>query len=416
MLPPFSLEQTIDKIVREEWGRILASLVKSLGDFQLAEDCLQDAIISAIDSWRKTGLPKSPAAWLIAVARRRAIDRLRRAQNFASKQPEMSYLADLEHQTTQDEEMEGDVIPDKRLEMIFTCCHPALEEKTRVALTLRTLGGLSTKEIAAAFLDNVKAMEQRLTRAKKKIAAAGIPYRVPDAADLPDRLSSVGQVIYLIFNEGYSAQSGDSLTRANLTNEAIRLGRIMHQLLPDMCEITGLLALMLLHDARRTARMNDAGEMIPLSDQNRSRWNHAKIAEGVALTKSALRQKRIGPYQIQAAISAVHGQSPTWKDTDWHEICALYEVLYGLEPTPVVQLNQAVALSYTGALPAALNLLNQAGADGALDHYQHFFAAKADILERLGQTDAALKAYEQAITLSQNAQETAFLKDKMNRL
>lgn len=414
MLPPFSLEQIIDKTVREEWGRILASLVKTLGDIQLAEDCLQDAILSALDQWNKNGLPKSPAAWLITVARRRAIDRLRSSKNFASKQPEISYLLDIENQTKQEDEVE--VIPDKRLEMIFTCCHPALEEKTRVALTLRTLGGLTTKEIASAFLDSFDAMQQRLTRAKKKIAKAAIPYRLPDAADLSDRLSSVLRVIYLIFNEGYSAGRGEELINVSLSNEAIRLARIIHQLLPDETEIAGLLALMLLHDARRNTRTDAAGAMIPLADQTRTRWSQAKITEGVRLLEINLPKKRIGPYQIQAAISAVHAQSPTWGNTDWQEITALYEVLYSLQPTPVVRINQAVALSFAGPVEHALNMLTQAAAHGQLEHYQHYFAAKADMLARLDRKDEACKAYQQAIDLSDNQREIAFLQDKKDKL
>jgi RNA polymerase sigma-70 factor (ECF subfamily) len=308
MLPPQSLDRAIERCVREEWGRILASLVKRLGDFQLAEDCLQDAVLVAMNTWAVKGLPKSPAGWLISVARRKAIDRMRRSSNFASKQGEIAYLMDIESVT--EDEVEG--FGDERLEMIFTCCHPALEEKTRVALTLRTLGGLSTEEIAAAFLDNVDAMSARLTRAKKKIAAAGIPYRVPEPGELAERLGSVLTVIYLIFNKG--------IERGDLSGEAIRLGRIILDLMPEEPEVAGLLALMLVHDARRAARLDMTGAFVPLDAQNRSRWNRTKIEEGVALLKVALGRGRVGPFQLQAAIHAVHGQAATWGETDWTEI------------------------------------------------------------------------------------------------
>ncbi len=410
MLPPLTSKATIEKTVREEWGRILASLVSNLNDFQLAEDCLQDAIVSAFDHWEKNGLPHSPAAWLITVARRKAIDRLRRTKTAAEKQNEVSYLIELEHQDKELDEV--DIIPDKRLEMIFTCCHPALGEKTSVALTLRTLGGLSTEEIASAFLDKPDAMQQRLTRAKKKIALAGIPYKIPEKEDLEDRISGVLRTIYLVFNEGYSASSGDNLTRTDLSEEAIRLARIVHQLLPQQTEAVGLLALMLLHDSRRLARTGPDGEMIALSDQNRSRWNRAKINEGVSILKGALVKKRIGSYQLQAAISAVHAQSMSWAETDWVEISALYELLYDLEPTPIIRINQAVAISFSRSLERALEILDEAAADGELDNYQPYFAAKADLLFRAGRKAQALDNMKRAIALSDNHRERAFLEQK----
>jgi RNA polymerase sigma-70 factor (ECF subfamily) len=401
MLPPLDLKRAIERSVREEWGRILASLVKSVGDFQLAEDCLQDAVLVAMDKWAADGLPKSPAAWLISVARRKAIDRLRRSANFASKQGEISYLMDLENAA---QETEVEIIPDKRLEMIFTCCHPALAEKTRVAFTLRTLGGLSTEEIARAFLDQVDAMTARLTRAKKKITAAGIPYAVPSADDLGERLSSVLTVIYLVFNKG--------VERGDLSGEAIRLGRIMHALMPEECEVAGLLALMLIHDARRSARVGQDGEFVPLEAQNRARWNRAKIDEGVALLKATLPKGRVGPYQLQAAINAVHGQAAAWGDTDWFEIAALYEVLYRVQPTDVVRINQAVAVSYAGSVEQGLAML-----DGvALDRYQPYWAARADFLMRLGRVVEARACFERAIDLSETTQEQAFLRGKLDQL
>lgn len=400
MLPPRSLDRAIERCVREEWGRILASLVKRLGDFQLAEDCLQDAVLVAMDKWAVEGLPQSPAGWLISVARRKAIDRIRRSANFASKQGEIAYLMELE--STKEDEVEG--FGDERLNMIFTCCHPALEEKTRVALTLRTLGGLSTEEIAGAFLDKVDAMSARLTRAKKKIAAAGIPYRVPEAEELAERLGSVLTVIYLIFNRG--------IERGDLSGEAIRLGRIVLDLMPNEPEVEGLLTLMLVHDARRAARLDEAGAFVPLDAQNRSRWNRAKIEEGVALLKVALARGRVGPFQLQAAIHSVHGQAATWGETDWAEIVALYEVLYREQPSPVVRINQAVAVSYAMSVASGLAMLDEVGAGGALERYQPYWAARADFLGRLGETQLAHESYEHAIELSENKQEREFLRGK----
>ena len=404
MLPPRSLDRAIERCVREEWGRILASLVKRLGDFQLAEDCLQDAVLVALKTWAVEGLPRSPAGWLISVARRKAIDRMRRSANFASKQSEIAYLMELERVT--EDEVEG--FRDERLEMIFTCCHPALEEKTRVALTLRTLGGLSTEEIAAAFLDNVDAMSARLTRAKKKIAAAGIPYRVPEPDELAERLGSVLTVIYLIFNKG--------IERYELSGEAIRLGRIILELMPEEPEVAGLLALMLIHDARRAARLDKTGAFVPLDAQNRSRWNRTKIQEGVALLKVALRRGRVGPFQLQAAIHAVHGQALTWDETDWAEIAALYEVLYREQPSPVVRINQAVAVSYAMSPACGLAMLDEVGVDRALERYQPYWAARADFLGRLAEIQLAQESYERAIELSENEQEREFLRRKAGRL
>lgn len=404
MLPPRSSDRAIECCVREEWGRILASLVKRLGDFQLAEDCLQDAVLVAMDKWAVEGLPKSPAGWLISVARRKAIDRMRRSANFASKQAEIAYLMELEG--VEEEDAIG--FGDERLEMIFTCCHPALEEKTRVALTLRTLGGLSTEEIAEAFLDKVDAMSARLTRAKNKIATAGIPYRVPEPEELPERMGSVLTVIYLIFNKG--------IERDDLSDEAIRLGRILLGLMPEEPEVAGLLALMLLHDARRVARTDEAGAFVPLDAQNRTRWNKAKIEEGVALLKAALARGSVGPFQLQAAIHAVHGQAATWGETDWAEIVALYEVFYRLQPSPVVRINQAVAASYAVSVSHALKMLDDVGVGGALEHYQPYWAARADVLGRLGKVHSARDCYERAITLSDNEPEQDFLRRKAKRL
>ncbi|MEP0944795.1 MAG: RNA polymerase sigma factor [Rhizobiaceae bacterium] len=414
MLPPSSPKTVIERTVREEWGRILASMVKSVGDFQLAEDSLQDALISAFEHWEKNGLPNSPAAWLLTAARRKAIDRLRRDQSFLGKAKDIAYLMDLENQTEQN--FDEAAVPDKRLEMIFTCCHPALEQKTRVALTLRTLGGLTTEEIAAAFLDKPQAMAQRLVRAKKKIKLAAIPYDIPDHDVLPDRISSVLSVIYLIFNEGYSASSGDSPFRADLCDEAIRLARIVSQLLPDEAEISGLLALMLLHDSRRQTRMNDDGSIIALEHQNRRRWDRGKIEQGKRLLHQILPRRAIGPYQIQAAISAVHAESDNWQDTDWPQIQALYALLYQLNPTPVVRLNQALALSHARTAQEGLAMLEEAAQDGALSNYQPYFAAKADLLTRCDNRRGARSCLQKAIELSDNSADRNFLRSKLDLL
>ena len=414
MFPPLTPKQIIDKTVREEWGRILASLVGGLNDFQLAEDCLQDAVISAMKHWSKNGLPRAPAGWLITVARRKALDKLRRTQNFAAKQDEISYLLDLENQPM-DENLMG-AIPDKRLEMIFTCCHPVLDSKSQIALTLRTLGGLSTDEIAGSFFDKPDAMQQRITRAKKKIAAAHIPYEIPEASDLPERITSVLSVIYLIFNEGYSATSGDNVLRTELTNEAIRVARILHTLLPDDTEVAGLLALMLLHDSRRNARTDDQGAIVSLEMQNRNRWDRSKILDGVSILERTLPKNEIGPYQLQAAISGAHAQSATWDQTDWQDISALYGVLFEIQPSPVVRINQAIAVSYADSLEQALTIMDEVSEFPKMQTYQHYHAALGDLLARAGKTDAAKESLRQAMALSNNAKEVSFLANKIQQL
>ncbi|MFK7856600.1 MAG: RNA polymerase sigma factor [Granulosicoccus sp.] len=413
MLPSFQLEVTINRIIREEWGRILAALVSSVGDLQLAEDCLQDAVEAALLDWNNKGLPNSPAAWLISTARRKAIDRFRRDTHFAKLQPELSYLLDLANDScSQAEALEA--IPDKRLELIFTCCHPALDKKSRIALTLRTLGGLTTEEIAHAFLDKPKAMAQRLVRAKKKISLAGIPYEVPQLDVLPERIQTVIAVIYLIFNEGYSASSGLDVARGDLAEEAIRLARIALDILPEETEVAGLLSLMLLHDSRRSSRQSSQGDIIALEHQNRYSWDKAKISEGVDLLKRTLKKQRVGVYQLQAAISALHAEAVNWQATDWKQISALYNLLYDLQPTAVVQLNRAVALSYSDSPQSALQLLNDVGASGKLDDYQPYFAARSDVLLRCAKRKEAISCIEKAIELTGNAADKQFLINRRN--
>ncbi len=414
MLPPLSLEQTITCIVREEWGRILSSLVKTLGDFQLAEDSLQDAVEAALKHWQKNGLPRSPTGWLITAARRKAIDRIRRDKAFASKQPDLAYLIELAN--AGDPAEPPGVLPDKRLEMIFTCCHPALPEKTRIALTLRTIGGLTTDEIARAFLDTRDAMARRLVRARQKIKLASIPYTVPGSAHLAERLDGVLSVIYLIFNEGYAASSGAELNRVDLINEAIRLARIMVHLMPGETEISGLLALMLLHDARRLARLDGEGRMVSLEDQNRGLWDKAKAREGVSCLKQALEQGRVGPYQLQAAISALHLEAASWQATDWPQIAALYNLLYALQPSPVVRINQAMAVSHAVSVKAAITLLDEVASGGDMSGYKAYQVARADLMARAGQPEAARGFLAQALALSDNQVERAFLNEKLKAL
>lgn len=414
MLPPFKLEQTITQIVREDWGRILASLVSSYKDWQLAEDVLQEAVEQAVIVWQRDGLPDSPAAWLLTTARRKAIDQFRKDKRYADLLPELTHHSQLlEHTDEFDVQI---VIPDKRLELIFSCCHPAIEQKTAVALTLRTLGGLSTDEIANAFLDKTATMAQRLSRAKNKISNAGIPFEVPEPEQITERLSAVLAVIYLIFNEGYSASSGTSATRIDLSDEAIRLARIVRELLPEQTEIAGLLALMLLHDSRRRARTDKSNRFVSLEQQNRAVWDKAKIREGTALLKTTLAKQQVGLYQLQAAISAVHAESAEWLETDWQQICALYELLYAMQPSAVIRINHAVAMSHANDPEPALALLESVANEPGIEQYQPFFAARADLQHRAGNTAAARRDFIKAIALSDNQVQKEYLQSRYNEI
>jgi RNA polymerase sigma-70 factor (ECF subfamily) len=398
----------LEKIYREEFGHILATLIRLLGDFDLAEEAAQDAFAAALEQWPREGIPQQPRAWIITTARHKAIDRIRRAGALDRKREEIVRLAALET-AAEGDETDGVAVADERLRLIFTCCHPALAPEAQIALALRTLCGLSTEEIARAFLTPMATMAQRIVRAKRKIRAARIPYEEPPEHLLQERLETVMAVIYLIFNEGYSATGGDALVRADLCAEAIRLGRILYELLPARSEPRGLLALMLLHDARRAARIGADGEIILLEEQDRSRWNRGQMDEGLALVDSALRTSPIGPYAIQAAIAGVHARAAEANATDWREIEALYAYLLRLQPSPVVELNQAVAVAMAGEPARALQMVEAIRARGELGEYHLLWAARADLMRRLERWAEAADSYRAALALAKAEPERRFL-------
>ncbi|MCP5382279.1 MAG: hypothetical protein H6912_07905 [Kordiimonadaceae bacterium] len=407
--PPINFEVAIHKIVREEWGYLISSLIKSFNDFHMAEDALQDAVEAALINWRKNGLPPSARAWLLTAARRKLIDKIRRDKNFESKKQQFPFFLD------NDELKESDyAVPDERLRLIFTCCHPALDHNISVALTLQLLGGLTATEIARAFLVKPETMAQRLVRGKRKIKQAGIPYIIPDQDQFATRLDAVLSVLYLIFNEGYSASSGKKHIRAELCDEAIRLARILLYLCPCEPEAEALLALMLLHNSRKSARFGENGVLVPLEEQDRSKWNMNEINEGIILVEKSLARKQIGVYQIQAAISALHSEASRFKDTNWREIVLLYDELFKLLPTPVIQLNRIVALSYLISPEESIKALE--GLKQDIGHYQPYYAALADLYKRSSKNKKAIKYYQKAISLSGNQAEQDFLKQRMSDL
>jgi RNA polymerase sigma-70 factor (ECF subfamily) len=413
----------LDSVYRAEYGRCVATLTRLFGDIGLAEEAVQDAFITALETWPARGIPDNPGAWITTTARNRAIDRLRRRRVVAEKAEILGRQALIEEElATIDPDAVIDAtetmspIVDDRLRLIFTCCHPALAMDARVALTLRTLGGLSTPEIARAFLVPEATLAQRLVRAKRKIRDAGIPYRVPDDHALPERLDGVLRVLYLVFNEGYGASTGDQLIRRDLTAEAIRLVRVLATLMPDEPEVLGLLALMLLHDARRETRTGPSGELVLLEDQDRGRWDRARIDEGQAILERAMRMRRVGPYQLQAAIASLHDEAASTAATDWAQIGAIYRILGEMQPSPVVELNRAVAVAMADGPAAGLALVDAIAANGSLDGYPYLHSTRADLLRRLGRRAEAVEAYRAARELTSNAAERAFLERRIAEL
>jgi RNA polymerase sigma-70 factor, ECF subfamily len=419
---PEQLSTTIETLYRAESGRVLATLVRLLGDLDLAEESMHEAFAAALESWTLTGIPDRPRPWLISTARFKAIDAIRRGARFDGAQRDL--VAHIESRVSEPpggkEEFGDEEIEDDRLRLIFTCCHPALPPEAQVALTLREICGLTTEEIARAFLVTPAALAQRIVRAKAKIREASIPYEVPTPQELPERLNAVLQVIYLVFNEGYSAAAGAEVTRAELTGEAIRLGRLLTELQPEpevpQSEILGLLALMLLQESRRAARTSPAGELILLENQDRSLWNREQIAEGMALVEKAVRSRRFGAYTLQAAIAAVHAEAESAAATDWRQIVALYNQLVRIQPSPVVHLNRAVAIAMRDGPEAGLTHIDAALEHGELANYYLAHSARADLYRRLGRTAEARSAYEKALALTQQQPERQFLEERIRQL
>jgi len=408
------MREQVEAIYRTESRRVLATLIRLLGDFDLAEEALHDAFMSAMEQWPRHGMPNNPRAWLISAGRFKATDVLRRRARFDAS---MAEIAERLQANGQNDILghDDEGIEDDRLRLIFTCCHPALPSEARMALTLREVCGLTTEEIARAFLSSPTTVAQRIVRAKGKIKNARIPYHVPSRADLPERLNTVLHVIYLVFNEGYSASSGQSLTRADLSGEAIRLGRLLLELLPEP-EVTGLLALMLFQESRRLARSTPTGELVLLDDQDRSLWNRDQIAEGLALVERAMSSQEVGPYVLQGAIAAVHAQAPSPSATDWNQITSLYEVLAQAQPSPVVELNLAVAVAMRDGPLAGLTRIDALLAGGELDEYYLAHAARADLCRRLGRTTDARGSYQRALELTRQDPERRFLERRLSEL
>jgi RNA polymerase sigma-70 factor (ECF subfamily) len=407
------VRQAVDAVYRAESRRVLATLIRLLGDFDRAEEALHDAFIAAVERWSRDGVPENPRAWLVSTGRFKAIDAMRRRARFDAALDELA--TQIEVATSDASAWDQDTVEDDRLRLIFTCCHPALTPDAQVALTLREVCGLTTEEIAHAFLSTPSTVAQRIVRAKAKIRDARIPYQVPARADIPARLDTVLHVVYLVFNEGYSASAGDSLTRQDVSGEALRLGRLLAELLPE-AEVIGLLALMLLHESRRPSRTTSSGELVLLDEQDRTRWNREQIAEGCALVERALTGRRFGPYTLQAAIAAVHAEAETAAATDWTQIVGLYDVLLRADPSPIVELNRAAAIAMRDGPAAGLAIVDAILARGDLDEYHLAHSARADLCRRLGRLSEARASYARALALTRQEPERRFLERRLREL